>query len=244
MKTDSMSNQLRWVILLLAAAVILPTVCLLWFMNQAVKNVTYSARQNIVDFYQQRIHESVVKKIDQITVEKFDVAKLLGFYSEQMAQETFRFFIPSSYYHEIFDGFVVYNSQGRREWPVTMPFEDETDFYPSSEPLMQAWKEEFEQNDPNAATLLYQRIIVENQELDDVLQIAQMGLLRCLTKTHRWNEAITLAHQLSQKMNTTQSRTILYLQSSVQLAELYKKTNDEKLTSFLKYHLISPAYYQ
>ena len=51
MKTDSMSNQLRWVILLLAAAVILPTVCLLWFMNQAVKNERLAVRQRLKEVY-------------------------------------------------------------------------------------------------------------------------------------------------------------------------------------------------
>ena len=49
-----MSNQLRWVILLLAAAVILPTVCLLWFMNQAVKNERLAVRQKLVNLYTKR----------------------------------------------------------------------------------------------------------------------------------------------------------------------------------------------
>ena len=58
MKTDSMSNQLRWVILLLAAAVILPTVCLLWFMNQAVKNVQLAVRTELVDVYKKQFELS------------------------------------------------------------------------------------------------------------------------------------------------------------------------------------------
>ncbi len=49
MKIDSLSNQLRWVILLLAIAVILPTVCLLWFMTQAVKNERLAFRQKLID---------------------------------------------------------------------------------------------------------------------------------------------------------------------------------------------------
>ncbi|MHC4289509.1 MAG: sensor histidine kinase [Planctomycetota bacterium] len=49
MKTDQFSNQLRWVILLLAAAVILPTVCLLWFMNQAVTNYRLAVRQALIN---------------------------------------------------------------------------------------------------------------------------------------------------------------------------------------------------
>ncbi len=51
MKTDTISNQLRWVMLLLAAAVILPTVCLLWFMNQAMRNERLAVRQKLIDVY-------------------------------------------------------------------------------------------------------------------------------------------------------------------------------------------------
>jgi len=37
--------------LLLAIAVVLPSVCLLWFMNQAVKNVQLAARQKLINAY-------------------------------------------------------------------------------------------------------------------------------------------------------------------------------------------------
>lgn len=50
-------NQLRWVILLLAIAVILPTVCLLWFMTQAVKNERLAIRQKLIDSYTARGEE-------------------------------------------------------------------------------------------------------------------------------------------------------------------------------------------
>jgi signal transduction histidine kinase len=56
MKTDSLSNQLRWVVVLLAAAVILPTVCLLWFMNQAVRNERLAVRQRLETIYRKQCH--------------------------------------------------------------------------------------------------------------------------------------------------------------------------------------------
>ena len=49
------SGQLWWVILLLAIAVILPTVCLLWFMTQAVDNVRMAARQILINEYSERL---------------------------------------------------------------------------------------------------------------------------------------------------------------------------------------------
>jgi len=41
--------------LLLAVAVILPTVCLLWFMTQAVENVRMAARQILINEYSERL---------------------------------------------------------------------------------------------------------------------------------------------------------------------------------------------
>ena len=44
-------GQFRWVVLLLAVAVILPTVCLLWFMNEVVKSERLVVRQRLTTFY-------------------------------------------------------------------------------------------------------------------------------------------------------------------------------------------------
>jgi hypothetical protein len=54
-------KQLRSVILLLAIAVILPTVCLLWFMTQAVKNVRFAAQQRVIDSYQKELTNADAK---------------------------------------------------------------------------------------------------------------------------------------------------------------------------------------
>lgn len=65
-----MSNQLRWVILLLAAAVILPTVCLLWFMNQAIKNERLAVRSRLNSVYQSEVNRVLGPFIEWIDSEK------------------------------------------------------------------------------------------------------------------------------------------------------------------------------
>ena len=50
-KTGLGFGQLKPVVLLLAAAVVLPTVCLLWFMGLAMKNERLAVRQKLIDFY-------------------------------------------------------------------------------------------------------------------------------------------------------------------------------------------------
>ena len=54
LQQSNSKSQLRWVILLLAIAVILPTVCLLWFMTQAVRNERLAVRQKLIDIYQEK----------------------------------------------------------------------------------------------------------------------------------------------------------------------------------------------
>ncbi len=45
--------------MLLAGAVILPTICLLWFMSQAVKNERFAVRQRIVNFYDEELSDTI-----------------------------------------------------------------------------------------------------------------------------------------------------------------------------------------
>ena len=51
-------GQFRWVVLLLAVAVVLPTVCLLWFMGEVVKNERLVVRQRLTTIYKARLVDS------------------------------------------------------------------------------------------------------------------------------------------------------------------------------------------
>jgi signal transduction histidine kinase len=59
MKTKAHTDHLRWVALLLATAVILPTVCLLWFMMQAVRNERLAVRQKFETFYTEQCKNAI-----------------------------------------------------------------------------------------------------------------------------------------------------------------------------------------
>ena len=50
--------------MLLIVAVILPTVCLLWFMNEAIDNERLVTRQKLITFYSNRLGEAMAG-IDQ-----------------------------------------------------------------------------------------------------------------------------------------------------------------------------------
>ena len=47
-----------WLMLLLLLAVLVPSVCLLWFMNQAVRNERLAVRQKLAEAYVAGGHQS------------------------------------------------------------------------------------------------------------------------------------------------------------------------------------------
>ena len=54
-------GQFRWVVLLLAVAVILPTLCLLWFMGEAVKSERLAVRQRLTTIYKERLARATIQ---------------------------------------------------------------------------------------------------------------------------------------------------------------------------------------
>ena len=59
LKSNTGYGQFRWVVLLLLVVVILPTVCLLWFMNEAIDNERLVIRQKQMTFYRSELDEAV-----------------------------------------------------------------------------------------------------------------------------------------------------------------------------------------
>ena len=68
-KISSGSNQLWWVVTLLSVAVILPTICLLWFTTQAVRNERLAVKQKLTNVYEQRLEKlsSVSERYEKAT---------------------------------------------------------------------------------------------------------------------------------------------------------------------------------
>jgi signal transduction histidine kinase len=239
---NSTSDTYWWVVLLLAAAVILPTVCLLWFMTAAVRNERLVIRQKLVEIYHRRVNESVIDKTNNAVMQEFDIKMLPILNPSNLSWEALWTHIPF-FYHDKFSGFLLYDNQGNRVWPISYSLSDEFGFSPDSKIFHLAWKQEFESNDPNAAMTQYQQII-DSYDDKDIKQTAWMGQLRCLIKTGQFNKAKELCHNLSGQKKTSLSHIMLFLQPMVQLAQLYDKTNDERLTEYLKMCLTSSAGYQ
>ena len=205
-------NQLRWVVLLLAIAVILPTVCLLWFMSQAVRNERLAVRQKLTNVYQQRL-DRLSQKADDLWTGRINSlgAKATGV----EAAEIFGL--------NLCDAVIVYDSNDRLVYPVTG-----SDAYPSELPeeFNKAWSAEFIEEDYVQAAKLYDQIAVTSEE-DYVRYSALMGKIRCLRKSGEIEKAVAQCNDLAYgpvSEDTGPSSASLITRARVLLVELKAQT--------------------
>ncbi len=172
-------GQFRWVVLLLAVAVILPTVCLLWFMNEVVKNERLVVQQKLTALYE--------KQLAEVTT------RISGRWAESCKQLEKR---PSLHAYRQFAlvvaqtgcaGLLIYDDTGQRLYPVTSA--DAGTLARPSEEFATAWELEFIRNDYQQAAERYEqdaRISDEHGRL-----AAYIGKSRSLAKLGKLDDAIT-----------------------------------------------------
>jgi signal transduction histidine kinase len=216
-------NQLRWVVLLLAIAVILPTVCLLWFMSHAVRNERLAVRQKLTDVYQQRL-DRLSQKLDSLWSERIDSlgARMAG----RRAVEIFGLFAGRDDVagdSRFYDAAIVYDSNDKLLYPLAGSKE-----YPSELPdeFNKAWKAEFIEEDFDLATELYEQIAASSAE-DYVRNSALMGKVRCLRKSGDINKAVAQCSGLAygqSREDVSLSSISLIARARVLLVELKAQT--------------------
>lgn len=205
--------------MLLAIAVILPTVCLLWFMSQGVRNVGLAVRQKLTDVYQQRLDRFSTRvddlwsaRIDSLRqnaatyqpVEMFDLLAGRGGTPDAPA---------------VCDALVICDSRGKPLYPVTAAGEH-SDALP--EEFNTAWSAEFIEADFATAAGLYGRI-ADSDAADNVRYSALMGRIRSLRKMGEIEKAVALCGQMAYGQipeNISSSSASLIAQARLLLAEL------------------------
>lgn len=224
-------NQLRWVVLLLAIAVILPTVCLLWFMSHAVKNERLAVRQKLTDVYWQRL-DRLIQKVDGLWSDRinslgadttgFEVAEILGLKSCNAVM--------------VYDGNdkLIYPVVGSGAYQGELP-----------EAFDKAWHAEFIEEDYVQASVLYDQI-AESSEEDYIRCSALMGKVRCLRKSGDIEKAIAQCRELAYGQNYENisiSAASLMTRARVQLVELKKQSKNGLDESDMR-RLMSSAIYR
>lgn len=204
LKLNADSGQYRWAVSLLAVAVVLPTVCLLWFMNEAIDNERFVIRQKLVLFQTDQLEKARRKADDEW-------ARRCRRLEDDDAVHP---------YHRLLavveqggcDAMLMYNQSGRRLYPMLS-----TDAGPevrrdggSSEVLADAWQLEFVDRDYARAAERYEQHALsasgyrrrlaewvgKDPPLDDRgLLDALVGQSRCLARLDRIGEAVDVCRQ-------------------------------------------------
>jgi len=216
--------------LLLSVAVILPTVCLLWFMSQAVKNERLAVRQKLVNVYGDKALEV-----------RNEVDKRWKNQEEHVAEDLREKGLPASFDVLIrsnatnADGIVVYDSNGECIYPTRAPeLSEETEL---AEELEGAWEVEFSQNDLESAMKRYEEI-ADKSESAYCYYKALLGQVRCLRGLGEIDKTIDVCERIiyktSQKKKDERS---LFLKANAKFlfAELRKEIRNRDLDSEWKF---------
>lgn len=164
-------NDFRWVILLLAGAVILPTICLLWFMTQAVRNERLAIKEKLLRVYSNNVKTSLERTLDD------DWIRL---------NLTFPFA----------NAYLIFDVNDNLIFPVEDISEDIIfdDFFNV------AYKLEYTDNNPGNAIDEYNQI-AESSVKDTLRIKAEIGSIRCLRKINQIDNAITKSREVLSKFD-------------------------------------------
>jgi hypothetical protein len=224
MTISSARNQMRWVVLLLIIAVMLPTVCLLWLMSQAVKNERLAVRQKLVDVYRQRL-EKLSTGIDELWSARIALIEQEAAITRQPV-EMFDLLVGqdgSTTGSKGCDSIIIYDSNNRLVYPVVGGIERPDEL---SEEFKKAWDVEFVEEDFARAIRLYEKIF--NSVFDDYTHYsALLGEVRCFRKLGEIEKAITLCHQLAYAPTSesiSSSSISLIARARILLVELKSQT--------------------
>jgi len=224
-KISAGNDQLWWVVLLLAIAVILPTVCLLWFMNQAVKNDRLAVRQKLTEVYQLRL-ETLSKSVNDLWMGRINSVRQKA--AERQGVEMFGLLAGTDNGTDDLyncDAVVIYDSNGTLVYPVA----GGTD-YPSELPeeFNKAWAAEFIEKDFTRSMELYGQIAESN--VDDYVRFsASMGRIRCLRKMGEIDKAAALCRDIAYGQSAediSSASASLIARARLLLVELKAETED------------------
>jgi len=185
--------------LLLTIAVILPTVCLLWFMSQAVKNERLAIKEKLIGEYENRIKESVQEHLS---------ADWLNLNISAISAS---------------DGFLVYDSDNKLTFPVDDAYEDIS----RDDRFSHAFELEYAVNDPAAAIVEYRRI-ADTANTDTLRIMADISQARCLSKLKSFDKAIAkLRAAISKYADDKKLLRAQKCRAQIFLLELCRQVNDK-----------------
>ena len=217
-------SQLRPVLLLLAIAVVVPTLCLLWFMTQAVKNERLAIRQKLVSVYENKLTEAVQKANDVwLQNQKFLDSRRAGAHPYQT--------LLSVVSDNGYDGLIIYDATGKRTYPLLSTDIDKQ--IELDEEFSEAWQLEFDEQKFYRAAELYEQKAYSGSNYVRLASI--VGKSRCLAKLGRLDEAIDKCKRAAfSSLENQADANVLVLIGNARLLLMKFSEQDTKYTSLFE----------
>ena len=208
---NNTNSQLQWVILLLLIAVVLPSVCLLWFMTQAVRNEHFAIRQKLTDHYTNEAKKYIGEAVDHYWRKQIvefngliNAAKDSNIEAALMTNTT------------EFNSVVMTDPNDNILWPT----------YDIGKPklekieLEEAWQAEFVEQDYSKAVNLYSKFAESNDV--DLQMFAMQGQGRCLKKAGKLTDATIVYEKLAWPIEKVSLYNNAIANNRVMLLSLYQ----------------------
>ena len=210
--------------MLLAVAVILPTVCLLWFMSEAVKNERLAVRQKLLDVYTKRAQNFFVEVLDNHFDSKIEHLNSLTSQEPYLIFNAFA--IPP---YNQFAGMLIFDANNKLAYPILDTFTTQDDDQ-LTEPFQKELADNFEE-----ALKLYEKISEETTS-EIIRHKAMLYKARCLSKLDRKQEAIELVRKVSLPVDPGEIDSSLagvIMHARVFLVELCRQTDDKAVETHI-----------
>lgn len=176
--TPARRSQFKWIVLL-AAAVVLPTVSLLWFMSRAVANERLVIQQKLSALYGQTLEDAGIQA-------KRRIHTRLGAFSGVNRELDPYGLLRRLVLKEHFQGVVLWDRAGMPVYPGSGTPPGSTDASLEA-PLAEAWQLEFAGGDYAGAAERYGQLATSGDPR------ALAGQVRCLAQSGRWADAVKAA---------------------------------------------------
>lgn len=197
-------SQLQWMVLL-AMAIVLPTVSLLWFMSRVVTNERLVIRQKMATLYQRQL-EDAGEQVKRAVNERFFELDRANWALDPYG------LLRRLVLKEHFQGVVVWSREGSLIYPSVR------DSFLSGNlslngPLEDAWQLEFVEEDWAAAAAEYGRMAATAEDRS-VGQAALAGQVRCLARLTQWSNATEAALSVSDTSGAPARQLLLTMMAS------------------------------
>lgn len=181
-------REIVWIVAILAALLLAPTFCVLWFMTQAMRNEHYAVRQRLGEVYQARLDDGR-RMLDDYWVQMTERARQAALIPLPLpAPQRFERLVAQS----IADAIVIL-PDAETERPG---YPESREVVPEPLPPSERWRRaetlEYQQGNPRMAAEFYGAVADEAATHPLLMVHALLARARCLNKAGATSEALHL----------------------------------------------------